>query len=355
MRTVAGFRKTLLGTACVMGLLITAQAQGQVANYYDNNVIVDLSVIDDNGLGNKRPSVSSPLSNAKLPPVQMPKSTFHGLPKGLQPSTVTPAASQLNVPGSDKPQSRIVLRKPTMNTTKPALPTSKLASSNKIELKKPAMAAAPAPKKVEVAKSAPKAMVKPPAAPKAAEAPKPVAAPTKPVEVVKKEMTPAPKPMAKKEVKPTPPPAPPAKVMAEAPPPPPPAIVEPKKVEAAMKKEEKKPVTTTAAIPPSADAAVRIAFDEGQSKMPSASKGNLDQLAETLRKQPDDRVQLLAYAGGENLTASKARRLSLSRALAVRSYLIGKGVRSTRIDVRALGNKTTQDPVDRVDVQVTPR
>ena len=66
-------------------------------------------------------------------------------------------------------------------------------------------------------------------------------------------------------------------------------------------------------------------------------------------------MQLMAYAGGDGLSASKARRISLSRALAVRSYLIESGVRSTRIDVRALGNKTSTAPVNRVDVMVVER
>jgi hypothetical protein len=66
-------------------------------------------------------------------------------------------------------------------------------------------------------------------------------------------------------------------------------------------------------------------------------------------------MQLLAYAGGKKLSASKARRLSLSRALAIRSYLIGKGVRSTRIDVRALGNKIPSGKPDRVDLKIIQR
>ena len=194
---------------------------------------------------------------------------------------------------------------------------------------------------------------------KKAEAPKPAPAPVKPVEVVKSEPVkatpPAPKPIPKAPEAPKPTPAP-AKVMAEAPPPPPPSAIEPKKIESAMKAEASEAKgAATAALPPASEASVRVAFQEGQSKLPSASQGNLKDLAETLRKQPDDRVQLLAYAGGETLSASKARRLSLSRALAVRSYLIGQGIRSTRIDVRALGNKTTQEPFDRVDVQITPR
>ena len=42
--------------------------------------------------------------------------------------------------------------------------------------------------------------------------------------------------------------------------------------------------------------------------------------------------------------------MSLSRALAVRAYLIDQGVRSTRMDVRALGSKVGDGPADRVDV-----
>lgn len=67
------------------------------------------------------------------------------------------------------------------------------------------------------------------------------------------------------------------------------------------------------------------------------------------------RLQLLAYANGSSQSASQSRRLSLSRALAARSYLIGQGVPSTRIDVRALGNKTEGGPPNRIDIIVSKR
>ncbi|MBT6085598.1 MAG: hypothetical protein HOH22_07570 [Rhodospirillaceae bacterium] len=47
--------------------------------------------------------------------------------------------------------------------------------------------------------------------------------------------------------------------------------------------------------------------------------------------------------------------MSLSRALSVRSFLIDNGIRSTQIDVRALGNKTTEKPINRVDVNLARR
>ena len=78
-------------------------------------------------------------------------------------------------------------------------------------------------------------------------------------------------------------------------------------------------------------------------------------LSDRMSQQENMRLQLLAYAGNADTSASAARRLSLSRALAVRSYLIENGVRSTRIDVRALGNKSTEEVTERVDITVVER
>jgi hypothetical protein len=64
------------------------------------------------------------------------------------------------------------------------------------------------------------------------------------------------------------------------------------------------------------------------------------------------RLQLLGYAGGTQDSASKARRTSLFRALSVRTYLMKLGVRSTRMDVRALGNRVEDGSPDRVDAVV---
>ena len=68
-----------------------------------------------------------------------------------------------------------------------------------------------------------------------------------------------------------------------------------------------------------------------------------------------ERVQLIAFASAEERSEAKARRLSLSRALEVRSYLIRKGIASTRIDVRALGNQASSGSPDRVDLAIVSR
>ena len=81
----------------------------------------------------------------------------------------------------------------------------------------------------------------------------------------------------------------------------------------------------------------------------------MDTIIARLEKDDGLRVQLLAYAEGDQDTANKARRLSLSRALAVRAYLIDAKIQSTRMDVRALGNRAQEAPKDRVDVVLVSR
>lgn len=96
---------------------------------------------------------------------------------------------------------------------------------------------------------------------------------------------------------------------------------------------------------------LQILFDAGADTMTEADQALLDQLAGRLSDNPDQRIQLRAYASSDDGTASAARRLALARALQVRAYLIENGVRSTRIDVRALGDKIEGGgPLDRIDI-----
>ncbi len=61
---------------------------------------------------------------------------------------------------------------------------------------------------------------------------------------------------------------------------------------------------------------------------------------------------VVAYAAGTPEDPSTARRLSLSRALAVRSALMADGIGSSRIYVRALGATGGDAAPDRVDLAV---
>lgn len=96
-------------------------------------------------------------------------------------------------------------------------------------------------------------------------------------------------------------------------------------------------------------------FPNGSSVMSERVQTRLNGIAQSLKRDEKLRLQLLAYAGGEGQTLSQARRMSLSRGLAIRSLLMERGIQSTRIDMRALGNKSDGGPPNRVDMIIKSR
>ena len=95
---------------------------------------------------------------------------------------------------------------------------------------------------------------------------------------------------------------------------------------------------------------LRLIFGEGSAELSEDVKADLLALSGYLADSQTARVELLAYATAADSLGSRARWLSLSRALAVRGFLVDKGVPITRIDVRPLGNEVMEGPPDRVDV-----
>ncbi len=188
----------------------------------------------------------------------------------------------------------------------------------------------------------------------------PVTAPTQP-------------PAAKVETPPVATTAPPAPVVAPKAPEPTPVVASAPPI-AAPKAPEPTPPPVIAAAPPKMPdptpaaptpaAPVRVAsaasagsnlnaidFSAGTTELPTSAKPALDAVAAKLATNDAMRVQVVAHATGGSDQAIEARRVSLARAVAVRGYLIEKGVRSLRIDVRALGNRADDAPAgDQVDL-----
>ena len=110
-----------------------------------------------------------------------------------------------------------------------------------------------------------------------------------------------------------------------------------------------------AALPTAAEAVIPVAFAPGQAE-PAQDIGSLVAgLTSRLDTNAAARVRLNAYAPGAPEEESQSRRLSLARALAIRGRLVDAGIASTRIEVRALGNKVSDGSADRVDVIVLER
>ncbi len=95
---------------------------------------------------------------------------------------------------------------------------------------------------------------------------------------------------------------------------------------------------------------LRLVFKPTETAVPLSLKPELDKIATKLRDNATLHVVLLSYAASNGDQATMARRVSLSRALAVRAYLIDQAVDSKRINVQAEGDKNPGGEPDRVDV-----
>lgn len=209
--------------------------------------------------------------------------------------------------------------------------------------------------------------------------------PSQPTETASGSPVPAPPPLPtlpQSEAAPTPPVVPPTPAHVEAPNPPrapptqassdaapvaltaaPPAAAP---AQTAAPEPQAAPATdnATSASPPPAPTQIASAasigstvntvkFAVGAIDLPPDSQPMLDTVAAKLMADDTLRVQLIAHASGSADQAMEARRISLARAVAVRAYLIDKGVRSLRMDVRALGNRADNGPPgDQVDLLI---
>jgi len=108
-------------------------------------------------------------------------------------------------------------------------------------------------------------------------------------------------------------------------------------------------------VPPSADS-LTVVFSGTDATLSAQDENVLATLAAYLRARPNARAQLRSYASA-TADPRDARRASLDRALAVRRRLGALGIRSARIDIRALGASgvgvdVSGRPSDRIDIDL---
>lgn len=105
--------------------------------------------------------------------------------------------------------------------------------------------------------------------------------------------------------------------------------------------------------------AYRLLFGRDKTDLATSEQDVVTKVAAKLKAEPNTKLQLRAYADGTPDTSAQARRVSLTRALNVRSALLQQGITATRLDVRALGMGSADMndqvgkgniPADRVDL-----
>ncbi|MDZ3838494.1 MAG: hypothetical protein U0S49_14085 [Rhodospirillales bacterium] len=100
---------------------------------------------------------------------------------------------------------------------------------------------------------------------------------------------------------------------------------------------------------------LRLPYAVWATELSPAAQADLEALAREVGGNDRIRLRLAAYANAGAGSAAKARRTSLARALAVRGFLIERGIKGGRIDLRALGHTARAAEADRVDVVVADK
>lgn len=340
MAAAAGFVLSLVTPALILSALMSpAKAQIVIGGDGGSSVTVNMDVID----GRTGGRLTTPGSDGRI--LLMPNAPRESQERivlrppasmrGAQPAkpAAMAAAPQLTPPAAMRPIA------PPMSPSA-ATPSSAAPSAPAVRAPTVLQPEKPAAPKV----AAPQVERPQIAAPKPAETPKPAA----PAASTEKPATATQRTAALPSAKPEPvkPPAsstPPASATPKA---------EPKPAE---QKVAALPPKDSAPSQPAPAGVTRLSFGFNQAEMDEAARAQLQGVTKRLQDNDSLRVQLLAYAGGEGVSSSQARRLSLSRALAVRSHLIEQGIRSTRMDVRALGDTGKDGPDDRVDIRIIDR
>lgn len=118
--------------------------------------------------------------------------------------------------------------------------------------------------------------------------------------------------------------------------------------------KERLPLPTFVGLP---DGSKKLAmlYLETQSDIKETQINTLEQLiVPSLEGNKSARLIIEAYASSQDDGLNSARRLALSRALAIRSYLLSRKIEASRIDVRALGSESNIQPLDRVELIIAP-
>ncbi|MAO93072.1 MAG: hypothetical protein CMM78_10495 [Rhodospirillaceae bacterium] len=346
-----------VGLAALMLSTMLTSAQAQQAYFRgeansNDSVTVNLSVIDKLK-GGPAPLQAPSFATPAAPPVISQTAP----PKPMSTKPQPAPAAGLAPPPSQAPQSTLLV------------PNAPSGSGNSVAATPPPVPSLPLPKPAKAATPAPTPASPPPKPQIAAEpAPKP-AVPQPAPEAPPASTIEAPQTAA---VEPSPAPAPTATQTEEqaatpapASPPPAPAITpEPAPAQSAPAQPAAAEEPQVASVDLTAvdssgvmknNDGLSVLFSRDSQDLPSAAETALAELAEELKGNESLTLKLLGYSEPIGEAQSKPRRLSLFRALAVRTYLLKQGIDSRRMTVQALGTKdeSPDRPKNRVDLIVS--
>ena len=112
------------------------------------------------------------------------------------------------------------------------------------------------------------------------------------------------------------------------------------------------PPSTSPGADPDKVQEMAFILDPGSSAIPASAQAKLLDTAKTMKADIASRIEVRTYSPEKPHRESNARRLSLSRFLAVRDFLVAQGIDDNRIDGRSLTSEPTELNADRVELYI---
>lgn len=97
---------------------------------------------------------------------------------------------------------------------------------------------------------------------------------------------------------------------------------------------------------------VAFIVDPGSSQIPASAQTKLRDVAAALAQNQAARLEIRVFSPSKSHSQSNARRLSLSRFLAIRDFLTNQGVSEARIDGRPLVSEPNELNADRIELYI---
>lgn len=96
---------------------------------------------------------------------------------------------------------------------------------------------------------------------------------------------------------------------------------------------------------------VTLVYEPGETTMNSTNTNMInEEILGILAEKSEIRMKIESFATSTDTSVNNARRIALSRALSIRSYLLENGVEPQRLNIKALGDQTNKSPKDRIDL-----
>lgn len=95
-----------------------------------------------------------------------------------------------------------------------------------------------------------------------------------------------------------------------------------------------------------------IEFVSNNVELSNDNKNSLEKIKANLKTDPSKRIKIISYASGVEGDSNSAQRISLKRAITIRSFLIKSGIDTDKISIQAAGRNIKDIIANKAEIYI---